>query len=87
VIDPWLTPDGLAQTIIVAGATVTALFVIGRSVRSSYRFARRLELIHTTILAELLPNHGGSIKDKIDDIAARVTRLEQTATKAAPSDV
>jgi len=86
MIDPWLTPDGLAQTIIVAGATVTAAIILARFVRGVYRLVRQLDLIHTTILAELLPNGGSSIKDQITRIDARVTRLEQTATKTASND-
>ena len=87
MIDPWLTPDGFAQTIIVAGATVTAAIILARFVRGVYRLVRQLDLIHTTILAELLPNGGSSIKDQITRIDARVTSLEQTVTKAAPNDV
>jgi len=77
----------VAQDIILAGAAVGALLVIWRFVRAAYRLVKQLDLIHTTILTELLPNHGGSIKDKIDDIAARVARLEQASIQAAPGDV
>jgi len=69
-----------AQAIIVTGAVATALFMIGRFVRTTihgtYRFARRLDLIHTTILEELLPNGGSSIKDQISRIDRRVGDLE-----------
>ena len=77
----------IAQDIIMTGAAVGALLVIWRFVRAAYRLVKQLDLIHTTILTELLPNHGGSIKDKIDDIAARVARLEQASIQAAPGDV
>jgi len=77
----------IAQDIILTGAAVGALLVIWRFVRAAYRLVKQLDLIHTTILTELLPNHGGSIKDKIDDIAARVARLEQASIQAAPDDV
>ena len=77
----------IAQDIILTGAAVGALLVIWRFVRAAYRLVKQLDLIHTTILTELLPNHGGSIKDKIDDIAARVARLEQASIQAAPGDV
>jgi hypothetical protein len=65
-----------AQTILLAGGVIAALAVIGRFVRASYRFVRRLDLIHATILHELLPNNGGSIKDQINRIDKRVERLE-----------
>jgi hypothetical protein len=90
MIESLINPDGLAQSIIVAGAVVTALIVIARfvrrSVKSSYKFVRRLDLIHTTILQELLPNGGHSLKDQISRIDTRVTTLEELATGVVRSD-
>lgn len=86
MIGAALTLGGLAQAIIVTGAVVTALFVLARSVRSTYRFVRRLDLIHTTILQELLPNGGSSLKDQISRIDRRITRLEQVVIGAVSTD-
>ncbi len=66
----------IAQTIVLLGAAITGAYIIGRAVRSAYRFAKRLELIHSTILLELLPNGGSSIKDKIDGFDVRLGTVE-----------
>lgn len=64
------------NVLVAIGAAVAASYVIGRAVWSVYRFVKRLELIHTTILAELIPNGGFSIKDQIGRIDKRLERLE-----------
>jgi len=72
------------QLVVLTAATITALVIIGRALRGVYRFVKRMDVIHSTILSELLPNGGSSIKDQISRIDARVAALEAKAACDCP---
>jgi len=45
---------------------------------------QRLELVHDTVIAELLPNGGTSLKDQIGRIDQRVAVIEATQARESP---
>lgn len=71
-----LEPTSILSLLGLIGFAIAGLYAIGKLTRGVYRFAKRLELIHDTILTELLPNGGNSIKDQIVDLTRRVTNVE-----------
>lgn len=62
-------------------ASVTAgLAALGWLIRQGVKVTRQVDALHTLAEYELKPNHGGSMKDRVDqipDLANRVTSLEQ----------
>jgi len=70
--------------IVLAGASVAALIVLFKAMWWAHRFVQRLELVHDTVIAELLPNGGTSLKDQIGRIDQRVAVIEATQARESP---
>lgn len=73
----------LAQTIILTGAAITAVYIIARAIRRGFGFSvrtvqetiafkQRLDVTCQVVASELLPNGGGSLKDRVTNIEAHL---------------
>ena len=70
------------QWIITAGATVGALGIIFRTlVRPVFRWAQRIEKAVSTVESNMNNNGGSSMRDAIDRIENRMTKVEDYITK------
>ena len=66
-----------AQWIITAGATIGALSIIFQTlVRPVFKWAQRLDKAITTVEMHMNNNGGASLRDAIDRIENRITKLE-----------
>lgn len=71
----------IAQWIITAGGVVTAIGVIFRwVVRPIIKWAMRLDRAITQVEHNMVPNGGSSLRDAINRIESRVTRIEEHLT-------
>jgi hypothetical protein len=65
------------QWIITAGATVGALGIIFQTlVRPVFKWAQRIEKAVSTVEMNMSNNGGSSLRDAIDRIERRITKLE-----------
>jgi len=69
-----LDPTAVAGSIVIVG---TAVEFLRRGFRALYRGARRFNEMHEAIVNELLPNGGGSMRDKLYSIDRRLTKVEK----------
>jgi hypothetical protein len=66
-----------AQWIITAGATVGALGIIFQTlVRPVFKWAQRIEKAVSTVEMNMSNNGGSSLRDAVDRIERRITKLE-----------
>lgn len=71
-----------AQWIITAGGVVTAVGVIIKWViRPIITWAMRLDKAISHVETHMVPNGGSSLRDAINRIESRVTRIEDYITK------
>ena len=70
------------QWIITAGAVVGALGIIFQTlVRPVFRWAQRIEKAVSTVESNMINNGGSSLRDAVDRIENRITKLEDYVTK------
>ena len=71
----------MEATTLIAGAIIAvggAIEVLRRMVvKPVARAIRAILIIHDVVMKELVPNCGGAIVDKVHQIDARLTRIEQ----------
>ena len=71
-----------AQWIITAGAVVGSLGVIFQIlVKPVVKWARRIEKAVTIVESNMVNNGGSSMRDAIDRIENRITKVEDYVTK------
>lgn len=78
-----LTLSGLLTGIVLLGA---AGEIVRRSVRFVYRASVRFNEIYDVIVNELLPNGGGSMRDKLHSIDDRLKDVEAAVLDRRASD-
>ena len=72
----------IAQWIITAGAVVGSLGVIFHTlIKPVVKWAKRLDKAVTTVESNMKNNGGSSMRDAIDRIENRITKLEDYVTK------
>lgn len=72
----------IAQWIITAGAVVGSLGVIFHTlIKPVFRWGKRLDTAVTTVEMNMKNNGGSSMRDAIDRIENRITKLEDYVTK------
>lgn len=72
----------IAQWIITAGAVVGSLGVIFQTIiKPIFRWGRRLDKAVTIVEMNMKNNGGSSLRDAVDRIENRITKLEDYVTK------
>lgn len=66
----------MAQALVMGGASVAALGIIGRAARSVLRVHDQVDRVYKIVLAELVPNHGGAMIDAVNRIEIIVSDHE-----------